>query len=205
MTSLTTGYWSIVGICVLVAITIYIAIKNEKHWENIDLITIGTFAALIKVSGYLITICGGGMNPIAFILKNIMITALTIVLCYKVRKFGTLSLYLVISFLFGMIITGGGGYISFPLMFLGAFLSDGIIWLLGGYKKSFALMAGVAFYDIYSRIIGFAISYLTVRENASLMGMAIIVVGIGYIGCLIGLPSGIYLLKELRHAGIVRK
>jgi energy-coupling factor transport system substrate-specific component len=179
--------------------------QNKKYWENIDLITIGTFAALIKVSGYLITICGGGMNPIAFILKNIMITALTIVLCYKVRKFGTLSLYLIITFLFGLIITGGGGHVSFPMLLLGAFLSDGIIMLFGGYKKSFALMSGVIFFDTFSRFIGFIMLYFTARENVMLMIMPMIIVTIGYLGCLLGLPTGLLLLKELRHAGIVRK
>jgi energy-coupling factor transport system substrate-specific component len=205
MNGLEFGIWGLVAATIFVGVLGFFAIKHEKRWENIDLITIGTFAALIKVSSYLITVCGGGMNPIAFILKNIMVTALTVVLCHKVRKFGTLSLYLTISFLFGVVITGGGGHIAFPVMLIGALMADGLIMLFGGYRKTLALLVGVAFYDLFSRFIGFAISYLTVRENKEMMVMALVVVGIGYIGCLIGLPSGILLLKELRHAGIVRK
>jgi len=205
MNNVEFGIWGMAFAMIVVSVLGFFAIKHEKYWANIDLITIGTFAALIKVSSYLITICGGGMNPVAFVLKNSMTTALTVVLCHKVRKFGTLSLYLVISFLFGVVITGGSRHISFPVVLLGALVADGLIVLFGGYRKTFALMMGVAFFDLFSRFIGFLISYLVVRENKEMMMMAAVVVSIGYIGCLIGLPMGIFLLKELRHAGIVRK
>jgi energy-coupling factor transport system substrate-specific component len=178
--------------------------KNKKYWENIDLITIGTFAALIKVSTYLISICGGGMNPLTFILKNIMATALLVVLCYKVRKFGVLSLYILVTCIFGLLIAGGK-LTYLPIMMLFAVISDALIVLCGGYKNTFALLCGIAFFDLTFRAGSLFYSYLHVREDPALIIIPAIMVTIGYFGCILGLPGGFLLLKELRHAGIVRQ
>lgn len=174
-----------------------------RSWENIDLITIGTFAALIRVSGYLITICGGGLNPLAFILKNIMITCLLVVLCYKVNKFGVITLYVSVTYLFSMILTGSV-HIGIPTMLTCALLADLILFYGGKWKKQFAVLSAVVFYELTAKLSGFAIAILYSREDLKLMVFPLIVVSIGLIGSVVGLPFGILLLKELRHAGIVR-
>ena len=66
--------------------------RKKRYWQTRELIVIGTFAALIKVSTLLIAIAGGGMNPVSLLLKNMVATSLLIVLVYKVRKFGVLTL-----------------------------------------------------------------------------------------------------------------
>lgn len=67
--------------------------SKKRYWQSRELITIGTFAALIEISTLLIAIAGGGMNPVTMVIKNIVATSLLIVLLYKVRKFGALTLF----------------------------------------------------------------------------------------------------------------
>jgi len=174
-----------------------------QSWENIDLITIGTFAALIRVSGYLITICGGGLNPLAFILKNIMITCLMVVLCYKVNRFGVITLYVTVTYLFSMILTGSV-HIGLVTMLTCALLADFVLHYGKRLNKAFAVLSGVIFYEITAKLSGFAVAALYSREEWKLMIFPLIAVSIGLLGSIIGLPFGILLLKELRHAGIVR-
>jgi energy-coupling factor transport system substrate-specific component len=172
-------------------------------WENIDLITVGTFAALIRVSTYLITICGGGMNPFAFILKNIMITGLLVVLCHKVPRPGVLTLYMLVNYLFSLALTGSVP-ISVPTLVICALLADLIICYGARIHRNSAILAGVLFYKLSSVSVGFAWQFLVVREDPRLMLMPLAIVMIGSIGYVLGLPVGMKLLKELRHAGIVR-
>jgi energy-coupling factor transport system substrate-specific component len=161
-------------------------------WENIDLITVGTFAALIRVSTYLITICGGGMNPFAFILKNI-----------KVPRPGVLTLYMLVNYLFSLALTGSVP-ISVPTLVICALLADLIICYGARIHRNSAILAGVLFYKLSSVSVGFAWQFLVVREDPRLMLMPLAIVMIGSIGYVLGLPVGMKLLKELRHAGIVR-
>ncbi len=178
--------------------------KTKKYyWENRELIIIGTFAALIKIVSFLVSITGGGMNPIAMIMKNIIATALLVVLVANIRKFGVLMLYVTIASLIS-IITFGRGLMIAPGMILAGLICDLIIKLAGGYKSNFAIILGVAFFDIMFRIISLALGYLFTRENPQLMLFAFVAVGVGYIGCVIGLFVGNYFAKELRHAGIIR-
>ena len=62
-------------------------LPKKRYWQVRELIVIGIFAALIKVSTLLIAIAGGSMNPVTLVLKNIVATSLLVVLLYKVRKF----------------------------------------------------------------------------------------------------------------------
>ncbi|MEA1868535.1 MAG: hypothetical protein U9N19_10635 [Thermodesulfobacteriota bacterium] len=50
--------------------------RKKRYWQPWEFITIGTFAALIKISTMLIAIAGGGMNPVSPIGKNVVATAL---------------------------------------------------------------------------------------------------------------------------------
>jgi hypothetical protein len=86
-----------------------------------------------------------------------------------------------------------------------AVISDALIVLCGGYKNTFALLCGIAFFDLTFRAGSLFYSYLHVREDPALIIIPAIMVTIGYFGCILGLPGGFLLLKELRHAGIVRQ
>lgn len=174
------------------------------HWENIDLISVGTFAALIRVSTYLITICGGGMNPIAFIIKNTIITSLVVVLCHKVPRFGVLTLYSIVTYLFSLIIAGSFS-LSIPVVLCCSLLGDCFIYFGSKINQLWSILLAVIFYELGTKLIGILYSLLFVREDIRLLIVPAIVVSIGCIGSFIGLFFGVSLLKELRHAGIIRK
>lgn len=176
----------------------------KQYWQTQELIVIGVFSALIKISSLLIAIAGGGMNPLSLVLKNIVATMLLIVLLYKVRKFGVLSLYVIISSAVSMLLNSGR-IMLLPGLFMAGFLADGIIKLFGGFRKNnTAIIIGVALFDILSRCISMGISFLTFRENPSALIPIAIIIIIGYVGCLLGLGSGVLFTKELKHAGIIR-
>ena len=72
--------------------------KIKKRYFNCrELVVLGVFAAAAKVVTLVIALAGGGLNPVSLVLKNLVFTTLLVVLLYKVRKLGTLSLFAVIS------------------------------------------------------------------------------------------------------------
>ena len=177
--------------------------EKTPYWEMRDLVVIGIFAAVTKVSSILVALVGGGMNPLTLILKNLLFTTLTVVLLYKVRKFGTLTLFILVNVIVSMLLMGGGVFLIPPMLVAGL-LAESIIVLFGGYAKSINLMIGVGLYDLLFKASSVGISWLYVREQPEMMVMTIIIVGIGYTGALAGLFSGAYFVKELRHACIIR-
>ena len=179
-------------------------VRKKRYWQTRELIVIGTFAALIKVSTLLIAIAGGGMNPVSLLLKNMVATSLLIVLVYKVRKFGVLTLYVLINSLVSLFLMSGH-LINLPGMLIAGLICDSLIVIAGGHKQAWALVLGVGLFDFLSRVISLGCSYLIVREEPRLLIMSAIVVAIGYIGCLSGLGSGLFFVKEFRHAGIIRE
>ncbi|PID28326.1 MAG: hypothetical protein CSB55_04990 [Candidatus Cloacimonadota bacterium] len=178
--------------------------ENKKYyWNTRELVVIGTFTAMIRIVSFLISITGGGMNPVSMILKNIVQTALLIILIFSVRKFGTLTLYVLISS--GItILTMGSGLMTMPGLLIGGIICDLIIKHLGGFKSDFAVLAGVAFFDFFNRLVSLNIGFWMVRENKMMFIFAAVAVGVGYLGCLIGLFVGKAFSKELRHAGLIR-
>ncbi|MDY0362616.1 MAG: MptD family putative ECF transporter S component [Desulforegulaceae bacterium] len=177
--------------------------KNKPYWEMRELVVIGVFAAVTKVSTILVALVGGGMNPLTLILKNLLFTTLTIVMLYKVRKFGALTLFLLVNTIVSMLLMGGGVFLIPPMLLAGLF-AEGLIMILGGYSKNLNLMIGVALYDILFKAGAVAISFLYMREQQEMVIMSAIIVGIGYIGALLGLITGSLFVKELRHACIIR-
>jgi energy-coupling factor transport system substrate-specific component len=71
--------------------------------------------------------------------------------------------------------------------------------------SSISLVAGIAMYDLLYKLSSLGITWLFVREQPEMMWMVIITVAIGYSGSFAGLFAGARLIKELRHAGIVRQ
>ncbi|MGB9500072.1 MAG: MptD family putative ECF transporter S component [Dissulfuribacterales bacterium] len=179
-------------------------LPKKRYWQVRELIVIGIFAALIKVSTLLIAIAGGGMNPVTLVLKNIVATSLLVVLLYKVRKFGVLTLFVMVSSVVSLLLMGGN-MITVPGMLIAGLTCDCLIVVAGGYKRTWSLIAGIGLFDFLSRAITLGCSYLTFREEPKLFIMGVVVVTIGYLGCLLGLGSGVFFVKELKHAGIIRE
>ena len=177
---------------------------KKRYWQSRELIVIGIFAALIKISTLLIAIAGGGMNPITMVLKNVVATSLLIVLLYKVRKFGVLTLFVLVSSVVSLLLMDGN-MMTLPGMIIAGLICDCLIVAIGGYRRAWALILGVGLFDFLSRAISLGYSYLMFREEPKLFLMGVVIVGIGYLGCLLGLGSGVLFLKELRHAGIIRE
>ncbi|PID71506.1 MAG: hypothetical protein CSB34_06850 [Desulfobulbus propionicus] len=177
--------------------------EKTTYWQLQDLVTIGVFAAVTKVSSLLVALVGGGMNPLTMILKNLIFTTLVLVLLYKVGKFGTLILFVLVNTIISMLLMGGNPYLL-PSMLLAGLVAEGVIVLLGGYTKSVLLVLGIGLYDLLYKSSALGLSWLYMREQQELMVMATVAVVIGYIGSLIGLFTGILFVKELRHACIIR-
>ena len=76
------------------------------------------------------------------------------------------------------------------------------IFVLGGYGRAWAVMLGVACFDLVSKGLSLGISWFFVREQPQLLWMTGLFVVIGYAGALLGLPVGSRFVRELRHAGI---
>ncbi len=178
-------------------------IFKSEYWDINELVTIGIFAVVIKISSYLIALAGGGMNPLAFLLKNIVVVAITFVLMSKIKKYGTLTLYalivLAVSLLFGR-----GGHSTLGMV-LSGIIADIFMKLINGYQKPWKIGLGIFIYETVSRFITMGVAMFTARESSGMMMMAIIAVAIGYVGCLAGIPVGFYFTKELKHAGLIRR
>jgi energy-coupling factor transport system substrate-specific component len=178
--------------------------SNKSYWTPGELIVIGTFAGLIKASTILIALAGGGMNPVTLVLKNTVATSLLIILVYKVNKLGVLTLFSVISSIVALLLMGGN-----PMSIAGAIVAgivcDAAMSLTGMRHNTFVLLTGVALYDLLSRGVALGYSFFIYQENIKLFIMGAIVVAFGYLGCLMGLWSGIVFVKELKHAGIIRE
>lgn len=178
-------------------------LRNRPYWEVRELAVIGIFSALTKVTSLMVALIGGGMNPLTLILKNLIFTALLVVLLFKVRKFGTLMLFIIVNTIFAMLMMGGGFFLLLPMLLAGI-CAEGLIFLLGGYEKASNLMLGAALYDFLFKAGSLGISWLFVREQPQVLLAAAIMVAIGYLGALGGLFMGAKFVKELRHAAIVR-
>jgi len=177
---------------------------RQGYWEVRELVTIGVLAATTKVTSLLVALVGGGMNPLSFVFKNLVFTSLLVVLLFKVRKSGSLALFVIINIIVTMLLMGGGFFLL-PSMLLAGILAEGVILALGGYRQAFAIMVGVGVYDILFKAGSLAISWIMIREQPQLLWVSAVMVAIGYTGSLAGLVTGFLFVKELRHAGIIRE
>jgi energy-coupling factor transport system substrate-specific component len=176
---------------------------NHPYWDAGDLVVIGTFAALGKAASLLVALAGGGMNPVSLVAKNVIATAMLVVLVHRVPKFGVLTLYVLITGLTSALLMGAG-LMTLPGFLAAGVICDGLIRLCGGYRRSWAILAGVGAFELLARLISLGIGYLGAREDIRFFIMAAVIVMLGYLGCLIGLGAGLRFVKELRHAGIIR-
>ena len=173
------------------------------RWGARDLVVIGVFAATAKLSTVLIAMVGGGMNPVSLLLKNVVFTTLLVIMLYKVRQPGTLSLFVIVSALVNFLLLGGNVTLI-PPMLVAALVSEAVMKFVKSLGWKGAVFWGVGCCDFLSKGLSLAVSYLMMRESPALMAVVLPIVLIGYAGSLIGLYTGYRSMKELRHAGIVR-
>ena len=173
------------------------------RWGARDLVVIGVFAATAKLSTVLIAMVGGGMNPVSLLLKNVVFTTLLVIMLYKVRQPGTLSLFVIVSALVNFLLLGGNVTLI-PPMLAAALVSEAVMKFVKSLGWKGAVFWGVGCFDFLSKGLSLAVSYLMLRESPALMAVVLPIVLIGYAGSLIGLYTGYRSMKELRHAGIVR-
>lgn len=173
------------------------------RWGARDLVVIGVFAATVKLSTVLIAMVGGGMNPVSLLLKNVVFTTLLVIMLYKVRQPGTLSLFVIVSALVNFLLLGGNVTLI-PPMLAAALVSEAVMKFVKSLGWKGAVFWGVGCFDFLSKGLSLAVSYLMMRESPALMAVVLPIVLIGYAGSLIGLYTGYRSMKELRHAGIVR-
>ena len=173
------------------------------RWGARDLVVFGVFAATAKLSTVLIAMVGGGMNPVSLLLKNVVFTTLLVIMLYKVRQPGTLSLFVIVSALVNFLLLGGNVTLI-PPMLAAALVSEAVMKFVKSLGWKGAVFWGVGCFDFLSKGLSLAVSYLMMRESPALMAVVLPIVLIGYAGSLIGLYTGYRSMKELRHAGIVR-
>lgn len=173
------------------------------RWGARDLVVIGVFAATAKLSTVLIAMVGGGMNPVSLLLKNVVFATLLVIMLYKVRQPGTLSLFVIVSALVNFLLLGGNVTLI-PPMLVAALVSEAVMKFVKSLGWKGAVFWGVGCFDFLSKGLSLAVSYLMMRESPALMAVVLPIVLIGYAGSLIGLYTGYRSMKELRHAGIVR-
>ena len=173
------------------------------RWGARDLVVIGVFAATAKLSTVLIAMVGGGMNPVSLLLKNVVFSTLLVIMLYKVRQPGTLSLFVIVSALVNFLLLGGNVTLI-PPMLAAALVSEAVMKFVKSLGWKGAVFWGVGCFDFLSKGLSLAVSYLMMRESPALMAVVLPIVLIGYAGSLIGLYTGYRSMKELRHAGIVR-
>lgn len=173
------------------------------RWGARDLVVIGVFAATAKLSTVLIAMVGGGMNPVSLLLKNVVFTTLLVIMLYKVRQPGTLSLFVIVSALVNFLLLGGNVTLI-PPMLVAALVSEAVMKFVKSLGWEGAVFWDVGCFDFLSKGLSLAVSYLMMRESPALMAVVLPIVLIGYAGSLIGLYTGYRSMKELRHAGIVR-
>ncbi|MBB5144719.1 MptD family putative ECF transporter S component [Desulfovibrio intestinalis] len=176
----------------------------NRYWSAHELVVIGVFSAAAKISTLLVALAGGGMNPVSLLLKNLVFTTLLIVMLYKVRKPGTLLLFVLINMLVSALLLGAS-ITLLPAMLAAALVAETAVALAGGYARPWGPLVAVAVFDLLFRICSLGVSWLYMRENPAMLVAAVPIVILGYAGALIGLFTGVRAVRELRHAGIVRQ
>ena len=177
--------------------------SQTSRWTAQELVVRGGFAAAAKISSLLIALAGGGMNPVMLILKNLVFTTLLVVLLTKVPKSGTLLLFTAVTMLVSLLLLGGS-IALIPAAFIGAAAGEIAGKLAGGFGRLRGVIAAVAAYDLVSKSFSLGVAYLFLRESPGLMQGVIPIVGVSYLGCLLGLWGGKNSVAELRHAGLIR-
>lgn len=176
--------------------------KSMGAWQVRDLVILGVFAAAAKLSTLLVALVGGGMNPVTLLAKNCIFTVLMLVLLCKVRRPGTLTLFVCVNMLISLLLLGGAVSLLVPML-VAAVFAECMVFVCGGVHKTWPLFVGVGLYDLLSKVLSLGMSWFFMRENAAMMYVAVPMVALGYLGSIAGLFCGGQAVKELRHAGFI--
>ena len=109
---------------------------NRHYWSARELVVLGVFSAAAKLSTLLVALVGGGMNPVSLLAKNLIFTTLLVVMLYKVRKPGTLALFVLVNMLISMLLLGGSVTLL-PAMLLAAGCAEAAMACSGGMRKGY--------------------------------------------------------------------
>lgn len=120
------------------------------RWGARDLVVIGVFAATAKLSTVLIAMVGGGMNPVSLLLKNVVFTTLLVIMLYKVRQPGTLTLFVIVSALVNFLLLGGNVTLI-PPMLAAALVSEVVMKFVKSFGWKGAVFWGVGCFDFLSK------------------------------------------------------
>ena len=158
-----------------------------------DLVLIGVFAAAAKLSAIAIALAGGGLNPFALILKNLVVAVLLVVLLVKVSKPGALMIYTTVTVLVGSLLSGSAMMLA-PGAVIGACIGE-IFW-----RRPWL---AVCVSELIAKGVALAVGFVFLRESPALMNVVAPVVLLGATGTLFGLWLARSTVKELRHAGFL--
>lgn len=175
---------------------------SKRYWEVRELVVLGVFAATAKLSTLLVALVGGGLNPVTLMGKNLIFTALLVIILSKVRKPGTLVLFIGVNVLISVLLLGVSVTLL-PGMLAGAVCGELAMQAGGGTRRVWAPVLGAAVYDLASKFLMLGMTWLIMREIPAMLYMVVVIVVLGYMGSIIGLFAGVRAVKELRHAGIV--
>ena len=142
------------------------------RWGARDLVVIGVFAATAKLSTVLIAMVGGGMNPVSLLLKNVVFTTLLVIMLYKVRQPGTLTLFVIVSALVNFLLLGGNVTLILPML-AAALVSEVVMKFVKSFGWKGAVFWGVGCFDFLSKGLSLAVSYLMMRESPALMAVVL--------------------------------
>jgi energy-coupling factor transport system substrate-specific component len=169
-----------------------------------ELVTIGLFAGAAKAASLMVALAGGGMNPLTLILKNAIWAALWLILLVKVQKPGTLTLANLIAALFGLFLMGSS-MLALPAVLFACVLAEALMSALSGFMgRLWVAAAGIAVSELLAKGVSLGIAFLGMREQAALIIPVTVIISVGYLGILAGLAGGVKMVKELRHAGLIR-
>ena len=93
---------------------------------------------------------GGGMNPVSLLLKNVVFTTLLVIMLYKVRQPGTLSLFVIVSALVNFLLLGGNVTLI-PPMLAAALVSEAVMKFVKSLGWKGAVFWGVGCFDFLSK------------------------------------------------------
>ena len=142
-----------------------------------------------------IALAGGGLNPLALILKNTVVATLLVVLLVKVAKPGTIMIYTAVTVMVGSLLSGSAMMLA-PGAVIGAFFGE-MFW-----RRPW-LAVGVS--ELIAKFVALAVGWVFLRESPQLMKVVVPVVLLGATGTLFGLWLARSTVKELRHAGFLKR
>lgn len=173
-------------------------------FDTRDLVTIGLFAGAAKAASLTVSLLGGGMNPVTLILKNAVWTALWVILLVKVRKPGVLTLGNIIAALLGVFLLGST-ILTLPAVLIACLAGEAVILAVSGFAgRLAAVSAGIIVCEFISKALQIAVTFIVLREQPALLIPGAAIILIGYTGVFLGIYGGIKMIKELRHAGLIR-